>query len=164
MHCPNCGTSAASEQKYCRSCGLELQAIQQLVARQLSEVQPLPRQNAQVASLAWQLFAGVAIMFTGAALLALEKRHFFGAPAGLIGLLLTIGGPLLALHAVLAPLLYPQKPARQQAQPNELIPKQLVADTTSKLALSPGAEPVLSVTEHTTRTLEPVVAKSGDLA
>jgi hypothetical protein len=99
-------------------------------------------------------------MFAGAGVLALEKRHVFGAPAGLIGLLLTMGGPLLALHAVLAPLLYPQKSARQTPQ----LVEPLAANTTSKLRLTPGAEPVLSVTEPTTRTLEPAAAKSGDLA
>jgi hypothetical protein len=139
---------------------LELQDIQQLVARQLSGAKPARNQAAQRARIAWQMFSGVVVMFAGATLLALEKRYLFGAPAGLIGLLLTIGGPLLALHAALTPLLYPQKSLRQKPQPAELP----AADTTSKLALTPGAEPVLSVTEHTTRTLEPVAAKSGDLA
>lgn len=161
MHCPNCGTQASSAQRFCRSCGLELHDIQQLVARQLSGAEPARNQAAaQRARIAWQMFSGVVVMFAGAALLALEKRYFFGAPAGLIGLLLTIGGPLLALHAALTPLLYPQKSLRQKPQPTDLP----AADTTSKLALSPGAEPVLSVTEHTTRTLEPVVAKSGELS
>ena len=159
MHCPNCGTQASSAQRFCRSCGLELHAIQQIVARQLSEAKPTSRPGEQAARLAWQLFSGVVLMFAGAGVLALEKRHVFGAPAGLIGLLLTMGGPLLALHAVLAPLLYPQKSAHRKLQSVE----PLAADTTSKLALTPGAEAVLSVTEHTTRTLEPAGARSGDL-
>ncbi len=159
MHCPNCGTQASTAQRFCRTCGLELQAIQQIVERQLSGFKPAQNLASQRARLAWQLFFGVFVMFAGAGLLALDKRHVLGAPAGLIGLLLTMGGPLLALHAVLAPLLYPQKSTRQRPQPAE----QLAADTTSKLALTPGAESVASVTEHTTRTLEPVAAKSGDL-
>jgi hypothetical protein len=160
MHCPNCGTLAATEQKYCRSCGLELQAVQQLVVRQLSGLKPRQSQAAQVARFAWLMFSGVFVMFVGAGLLAMEKRFGWGASAGLLGLFLTIGGPLLALYAVLAPMLHqPKLPL--STPPETSLP---TAETTSKLALTVGAEPVNSIVEHTTRTLERVAAKSGDLA
>src|SRR5262249_38698772 len=37
MHCPNCGTQAAAEQKFCRSCGFDLKPVSQLVAGQTVE-------------------------------------------------------------------------------------------------------------------------------
>ena len=160
MHCPNCGTKVSTEQKFCRSCGLELQAIQQLVTHQLSGVKPVQTRAALRARVAWLMFSGIAVMFSGAGLLSLEKRYGWGDWAGLLGLLMVIGGVLLALYAGLEPVLFPPKPFRKLPQPAE----QFAAATTSKLTLTPGAEPVLSVTEHTTRTLEPVAAKSGELA
>jgi hypothetical protein len=148
MHCPNCGTQVTAEQKFCRSCGLQMEAIQQIVARHLSEVKPA---GDRAARLAWQMFSGVVLMFAGAGLLALEKRHLLGAPAGLLGLLLTMGGPLLALYAVLSPLLHP----RSTRPPTPQAASLPAADTTSKLV---GAVEAPSVIEHTTRSLEPVAA------
>lgn len=160
MHCPNCGTQAAAAQRFCRSCGLELQAIQQIVARQLSESKPARNQAAQRARSAWLFFGGAAVLFGGAGLLAVEKRFELGDLAGLLGQLMVFGGTLLMLYARLAPMLFPRTTSHHTSQPVSLP----TADTTSKLALNAGVEPVSSVTEHTTRTLEPVAAKSGDLA
>ena len=36
MHCPSCGAEAQLTQKFCRSCGLGLEKVPQLVAEQLS--------------------------------------------------------------------------------------------------------------------------------
>jgi hypothetical protein len=36
MHCPNCGTRAAADQKFCRSCGFSLEKVAQLLTEQTS--------------------------------------------------------------------------------------------------------------------------------
>ena len=40
MYCPTCGTEASTNQKFCRSCGMELQIIFQLVAKHVSATDP----------------------------------------------------------------------------------------------------------------------------
>ena len=160
MHCPTCGTQTSETQRFCRSCGLELQAIQQIVASQLSGSKPAQHQVERRARLAWLLFSGIAVMFGGGCLLALEKRHELGYPTGLLGLLMVFSGMLLSMYAMLAPILHPRVAPHHTPEPAALS----AANTTSKLALNAGIEPVLSVTEHTTRTLEPVVGKSSGLS
>src|SRR5689334_18638758 len=39
MHCPNCATKASGEQKFCRSCGLKLEKVHQLLSEELSSVE-----------------------------------------------------------------------------------------------------------------------------
>lgn len=164
MHCPNCGTQAIVEQKFCRACGLDLQAISQLVAKQFCEQPsrtPIPSEAEQVARMVWRLIFGGCIGFGGAGLLALDKKFDAGTlPIEWLGGLLVLSGILFAFYAVFAPLLRPPKAVCQIPRPAALP----VAETTSKLVLESGVELMGSVTEHTTRTLEPVAAKSGDLS
>ena len=158
MHCPNCGTAAAAEQKFCRSCGLELQAISQLVAQQLEGKTAAPTGLSRAergARMARLMFLGISSLFGGAVLLALEKRY--SSPAlNLFGLLCVLGGTLLALYGVLEPMLFPVQTKRSLPQPVE----PFVADTTSKLVAA--GEPGASIIEHTTRSLEPVPAKRNE--
>jgi predicted amidophosphoribosyltransferase len=35
MHCPNCGKKTNTEHKFCRSCGLPLEKVAQILAEQL---------------------------------------------------------------------------------------------------------------------------------
>jgi hypothetical protein len=69
-------------------------------------------------------------------------------------------GAMIALYGVLMPKLHAPKLITQLPQPAELT----AAETTSKLQLSSEAEPMASIIEHTTRKLEPVKARSGELS
>ena len=40
MYCPTCGTEALTNQKFCRSCGMELQEIFRLFAEHVSATDP----------------------------------------------------------------------------------------------------------------------------
>jgi len=39
MHCPNCGTEAQANQKFCRACELSLERFAQLLAELLPDVE-----------------------------------------------------------------------------------------------------------------------------
>jgi hypothetical protein len=140
---------------------LELQAISRLVDQQLTgqglatPVKSTPAPIARTARLARLLFLGICGLFGGAGLLALDKRLGANTPLWWIGLSLVLGCTMLTLYAVLEPMMFPQNSVRKLA-PSEA---PVAAETTSKLALAAASEPVLSVTEQTTRNLEPVSAE-----
>jgi hypothetical protein len=161
MYCPNCGNQAAAEQKFCRSCGLELQAIAQAVTQQLTGKTGTPSTRSEAAQLArmsrW-LFGGICVLVSGMALLAVNKMLISEAAVGLGGVFTLLLGVLIATYGVISPMLHPPKAISQTPQPAELP----AAETTSKLALASGAEPVSSVIEETTRTLEPAAVKAND--
>lgn len=161
MHCPNCGTQVSAEQKFCRACGLELQAIARLVTQQLAEkTGAVPTQTGATPSARMFrfLFAGFCVSMCGGTLLTVNNVLDIDRIFNLHAMFLVLIGALLALYGVIAPKLHPPQMIAHLLQPAELP----AADTTSKLALESGAEPGSSVVEHTTRTLEPVVAEPGD--
>jgi hypothetical protein len=43
MHCPTCGTQAPIAQKYCKSCGMDLQTVSATVADHLSTMDAVER-------------------------------------------------------------------------------------------------------------------------
>ena len=45
MYCPNCSAEASSEQKFCRSCGLELLEVAGLISRQTDIARPGTRKE-----------------------------------------------------------------------------------------------------------------------
>ncbi len=160
MYCPNCGTQVSTEQKFCRACGLEVQGI----ARQMAQLQAgNAAAEPGLPNTVWRyrlMFAGVCVMLSGLVLLMINSLLHINRIINLPSVLLLMIGALLTLYGELAPKLHAPPQPRRTPQPTELP----AAETTSKLALAAGAEPVMSVTEHTTRTLAPVAAKSGDLA
>lgn len=161
MYCPNCGNQAAAEQKFCRCCGLELQAISHAVAQQLTgKTGTMPTQSdaAQLARMSRWLFGGICVLISGMALLAVSRMLELDKAVGLGGVFTVLLGVLIASYGVISPMLHPPKTVRQNPQPAELP----AAETTSKLALASGAEPVPSVVEETTRTLEPAAVTANE--
>jgi predicted amidophosphoribosyltransferase len=45
MSCPNCSAEASTEQKFCRFCGMELQAVAELINEQTPMVKPVATEN-----------------------------------------------------------------------------------------------------------------------
>ena len=85
MYCPNCSSEASTEQKFCRSCGMELQAVADLIRDQSPMVRPETSQEPTVearqrALLIWGLIITFGAAAVGASLKILGKEGIH--PAG----------------------------------------------------------------------------------
>jgi len=162
MHCPNCGTKATESQKFCRSCGFGLDEVSKLLTgvenehdkpnEDLSErIRKFERWRniaaAVVGSAMFCFFAGYGIIYN-----AMIKQGEIGLP--LFFLLLLIIVAAMVGFTVYAEELRKaaglQKKKQQIDLPESLPP----AETTNKLSLEAPRDPVLSVTEETTRSLD----------
>jgi len=151
MYCPSCGTEAPEERSYCNRCGANLR----------------PVANQSAGPPARSVGATWAISMAVAAVTLVGFASIFSLVMALVtrGIKLSEGGMALVSFALLVILAIdwllirqlPHLTAKRQA-PDE------AADTAPKRTLSekPVAqipaprEPATSVTEHTTRTFEPV--------
>ena len=104
MHCPTCGTKASTDQKFCRSCGMDLWIVSQLVASHLSVTDPslLPVENmdGKPHRMAPLLFSGIAAFIIGMALLVANQHPDWIVP---VSILLLLSGPLTAAYGVFSP-------------------------------------------------------------
>jgi len=148
MYCPNCSKENATEQRFCRFCGMALQTVSKELAEHLGtgkahEQMTKPDQQRMLTMLFW----GVVALVVGMGVIAVGKHN---DTVGLLGLLLVLGGPLLAFYglishrraAALASRLGSQLKAQQQSEPD-------VAGAAKSLP-----EIMPSVTELTTRNLD----------
>jgi hypothetical protein len=158
MHSPNCGTRASAEQKYCRSCGLGLQAVSQIVAAHAAASGPNPAREEQVEIDKYQYVRmwkrmwgwGFAVLFAGLFLSIVGKKIIHDE-------IVTAVGAIIAITS-LWPLVYPffsifqvkEGAVRQAPQPAAL-PEPLA--TTDPLPEHHSAL-ALSVAERTTDLLE----------
>ena len=148
MYCSSCGTSIGHGLAYCNHCGGKL--IQPQTG--LDQTQLFPD------SLVWAIVS-VFIIGLGAiiGLMALMKAelHF---DIGIILFFTLLSFALMtAIEGVLVWLLISRSRGRKAAR--QIDPKQKDTKELSEASLRQLAEPVPSVTEHTTRTFEPVYEK-----
>jgi len=163
MYCPNCGTQASADQKFCRSCGLNLQAISQMLTGQRPAAEPsialveiVERfQSHRQKMLRWgfiTLWIGITVAaflgIVGGSLTSInwDLGQLIASLAGLGGLILLVGIGLMIYSRFL-----PRVPAyRPSPQPTAL------PQAESRMGLPPKryTEPVPSVTEQTTVKLE----------
>ena len=149
MYCPNCSKENATEQRFCRFCGMALQTVAKELAEHVgaenSERQIVkPNDGVTLRRMVNMLLCGVVALVAGMAVLAVGKGN---DTLGLVGLLLVLGGALLAFYGVISPLraaALASGSAPQKAKPRT----ELDAKGTKCL---PEAMP--SVTELTTRSL-----------
>ena len=152
MYCPNCGKTNSAEQKFCRSCGLQLEQIVQSLANQLSapdaDSKLVARQN-NLDRLIKIVAVSTISLFVGAVLWGILYSIIIGQGevlAGSIFLAIIIG---VVLFGVL--MLYREslttKPSKQKSSPDAL-----VSDAAKRLS-EPRYEPVPSVVERTTELL-----------
>jgi hypothetical protein len=154
MHCPNWGTETSKNQKFCRSCGMGLQMISEAVAKHLSTADfaesPDESEASKQRRMSILALWGIAAFFVGMALLVVGEQVPHHDWIGLIGVLVLLLGAFVATYGVISPLRQIRSPSGRPRQSAEL-PQ---AGPTA-LASANFLEQVPSVTEHTTRTLEP---------
>jgi hypothetical protein len=150
MYCPSCGAEVTQELSYCNRCGANLKPISNQ-----SGVRP-----AKLVGVAWAISMAVALVTLGG------FGMIFGLVMALItkGLNLSVGGLVLIFFSLLVILAIAWLLVRQLSRVLDM--PQLTGDAiqSNKPELSEkpmqqiGAlcEPASSVTEHTTRTFEPV--------
>ncbi|MBV9210015.1 MAG: zinc ribbon domain-containing protein [Acidobacteria bacterium] len=145
MYCSTCGAEATLDVHYCKRCGSSLNAQTAVELRPVSI-------NGPSWAMAVTVISMLAIIFS-----ALIKFAEIGLSAVAITWIAIAGlGTVVALVAMIFRQLSHIMSARQQAQ---LPAAPAKSNTTSELyAGGRGSlpEPVPSVTEHTTRTFEPV--------
>ena len=153
MYCPNCGKTNSAEQKFCRSCGLQLEQIVQSLVTQLTAPDAdsklvarqhnLDRLIKIVAVSTISLFVGVVLWGIFYSIIIVKGEVLGGSIflAIMIGLILF---GLLAFHRdSLAEKSSKQKPSLADNRTSE----------TGKLLTEPRYEPVPSVVERTTELL-----------
>jgi hypothetical protein len=148
MYCSSCGSAVPTNLTYCNKCGARLGSSKTENLMRPSELPP--------ESLVWAI-CGIFIMGTGVmiGLLAVLKE-VVGFNLGLIAAVMLLGfGLIVAIESVLVYLLLSGRKAARRTEESyevkEAKPLELNEPQRGMLQ-----EPPASVTEHTTRTFEPI--------
>lgn len=159
MHCPNCGSSAPNEQKFCRSCGFDLKPISQLVG---GTAEVLADDKWRRTLTKWVVIVFSVFVVASLTLFFLPPTNGDGG-RGLSSPELAISLMALAMiFAVPAAILllaiwWPKLVRRSPLQPSKLTeqwPQAEIGKTTNKMLVEPSLEAAASITENTTRQLE----------
>jgi hypothetical protein len=164
MHCPNCGTKASANQKFCRSCGFGLEKVEQLVSEQKTAVTDLTTEATGKLSIYWmrrlEKWAVLALFTLGGAhggvllwkiivnVMIEQGKIFEGATVLLI---LAIAALILFLAYLLSER---KNSGAARSNPQQRLPEAPQAVDTAKMLPEPNAEMAASVAEHTTAKLE----------
>lgn len=151
MYCPTCSTEASTDQKFCRSCGMELQAVAVLVSAQTTLKPPdAPKEEflhrRQRTMLISGLILTIVAVAAGSSLKLLSKEHIqvagdFTPYLNVILLLIAFFGMGLMCYPFLQMIVPARKSGRALAQQSA---------TAANLLTGKQA----SITDHTTEFLE----------
>jgi hypothetical protein len=164
MYCPNCATKAAADQRFCRSCGLNLEAHAEMLTAQLAaggfdtaSLEGIERRERRRKKLQRYGFfttaAGLLYLFAVGALGLTQKLAGQVDPADELSQywLVALGLPVLfAGVCLLGYWAYLSLPKASASQPTRL-PQ---PPATMRLPSERSPEKISSVTEHTTELLE----------
>jgi hypothetical protein len=157
MYCPSCGTELTQEMSYCNRCGASLKAITNQADA------PVSRVNATGA--AWAISIAVAFITLGgfglifALVMTMVTRGINVSEEAMI-MIITALLVILAIDWLLIRQLprllglFQFKNEKEESKKPE--PKKLELSGKSKPLIAAPFEPPASVTDHTTRTFEPI--------
>jgi hypothetical protein len=164
MHCPNCGTKASANQKFCRSCGFGLEKVEQLIVEQKMAATDQTTEATGKLSNKWlsklEKWARLALFGLGGVLgslllwaiifkVMIEQGRIFQGSVTLMIL------AAISLYIFVIYMYYERKesaPIRSN-QPRGL-PESPGAADTAKMLPEPNTQMAASVTEQTTSKLE----------
>lgn len=156
MYCPNCSAESSADQKFCRLCGMELQAVAELINSQTDIAKPDERkegvfQGQQRAMLIWGMILTLGAVAIGASLKILGKENIqlagdFTPYLNVIMLFIAFIGMGLMCYPFLQ-MIFPPSGSPQRRSPK--------AEAAVKLNPELLTDEPSSVTEQTTRFLEP---------
>lgn len=158
MHCPNCGTEATVEQKFCRSCGLGLEKVPQLIAEQLGsvggeDVEKLQQRQQKIERsllTAGISFVALAVLSMLAGVLYLIVTGSMPLVPGIVMLMLFIAGIVAGSLGY-----YSERLKKTLSAGGSVKLKELAGTSTAELPPQSIPEPLMSITERTTNLLEP---------
>lgn len=160
MHCPRCGTNATNGQQFCRSCGLSLEKVAELLENEPAEPSSLIDERARLRERQrkFEQWGGIAGLVTFGLILLLlivvvfHQMILKGGAIVIPGLLLI----LLAIGAAAMGLFQTYSKSLKEKLANPLLPRAADlpgSDETRKLEMY--REPVSTVTDRTTELLVP---------
>lgn len=159
MYCPNCATETSEDLKFCRSCGLDLQMVSQVLTgkptvtpsnKEAPEKQSEEIDKANARRMIRILSIGGAILFIGLVTVILGKKMLRDDMVTLIGSLITLTATFIMGYGVFSAMW------RSTSGPGQSSEKQ----GQTQPELDKGAEarriaaPMFSVTERTTKLME----------
>ena len=149
MYCPNCSAEASTEQKFCRSCGMELEPVAALINEQSPMVQSKSDRGSIVrlkAMVTWGLIITFGAAAVGASLKILGKEniHPFGEFTPYVSVVAVIAA-ILGMGLLCYPFL-------QQMWIKSKSRKPALKKPPLTIKLLPDEQP--SVTEQTTEFLQ----------
>jgi uncharacterized membrane protein YvbJ len=162
MFCPNCGKTNSTDQKFCRSCGLRLEQVVQLLVEQLTapdadeklvlKQRSLDRWINVVAGITVSILVGAVIWGIIYSIIIVKGAVITGS----IFLAFILGIILFTLL-----ILYRESLAKKSSKEQPSLTK----SETAKLLSEPPIEPVPSVVERTTEllTVDPKVTGTKKL-
>lgn len=151
MYCSSCGSAVPPGLSYCNRCGIDLRAKEQSPAKRSG-----PSPDLLVSAIVTATIAGLGAVIVLMAVMKVMLQANDGLINGFAAITVLI---VLIVDVFFAWLLLSGK--REQKKLSDLT--QLRAELTRELGAARThslPEPVQSVTEHTTRTLEPVPSRS----